>query len=72
MTDQCPVCGDPVEYREVVTLEDGSGVAGRKIDVEALCAMDDGTRWNRICPVASEAEGSVQLEVYRHHWESTE
>lgn len=71
MAEHCPVCGDPVEYREVVTVEEG---AATTIEVDELCSMDDGTRWNRICPVASPAddEGGVQLSVYRHHWESTE
>lgn len=74
MVEHCPVCGEAVEYREEVTVEDGAALAGITVDVDELCSMDGDTRWNRICPVASPADvdGEVQLVVYRHHWESTE
>lgn len=72
MDERCPVCGEPVEYREVVPAGDGDAQAATTIDVDELCAMDETTRWNRVCPVATPGDDAVRLELYRHHWGSTE
>lgn len=73
MAEECPVCDEPAEYREVVPAGDDGDHAGISIEVDDLCAAASETRWNRICPVPTIAEdGSwVHLEVYRHHWESS-
>ena len=76
MAADCPVCGEPVEYREVVPADGASGEAGATIDVDELCAADAEVRWNRICPraaVVEDDDGADRpgLELYRHHWDST-
>lgn len=74
MAEECPACGEPAEYHEVVSAAgDGAGAA-TTIDVDELCETDPDTRWNRVCPVASTVEdgGAVRLDLYRHHWGSTE
>lgn len=74
MAEDCPVCGEPVEYHEVVSAAGEGERAGTTVEVDELCSTDPDTRWNRICPVAAPAGGGgeVRLDVYRHHWGSTE
>ena len=74
MVEECPVCEEPAEYREVVPADGDGKRVGVSIEVDDLCDADSETRWNRICPVPASAEdgSGVRLEVYRHHWGTTE
>lgn len=74
MAEECPVCGDQFEFHEVVAVDRAGERAGTTVDVDELCSTDPDTRWNRVCPVASPVgdAGEVRLDVFRHHWGSTE
>ena len=54
MTETCPVCGDGVEHRRVERAEPDGTVGGTaSFDVVDLCAVDEDTRWDRICTAAT-------------------
>lgn len=69
MTETCPVCDAPVEHVRIEEPEGTEAVGGTaSFDVADLCAVEDDTRWDRICTAAG-ADGSASLGVYYHFFE---
>lgn len=75
MTETCPVCGDVVEHRRTERAGSGDldagGGAGASFDIDDLCAVEEETRWDRICTAAAtdeetEAGGAPVLAIYYH------
>jgi len=75
MPETCPVCGDAVEHRRTERAQAGDAEAksnaGASFDIDDLCAVDEATRWDRICAAATadeKADGNDAplLAIYYH------
>jgi hypothetical protein len=66
MPETCPVCEEPVEHARYEGSAASRGAAS--FDVDDLCAVSEGTRWDRICTRAVPGDQGPEpvLEVYYH------
>ncbi len=73
MSETCPVCGDAVEHRRVERAGDDTAGGAASFDIDDLCAVDEATRWDRICTAAEATEGDgPSLTVYYHFFGESE
>lgn len=77
MPEPCPVCDRVVEH---VRIEEADGstppTSVASFEIDDLCSVEDDTRWDRICTVASvRADGGAPepvLEIHYHFFEEGE
>lgn len=75
--DICPVCGDRFVHVEEESAPSADEGADATIEVTDLCAVDEKTRWDRICQLATGVcadDGTYRptLRTFRHHWASVD